>query len=393
MELQSDNVLIEKKISHFEENQVSSNYDCSSKLFDCSDVTANDCSEVIKQTIPLQISINTVNLGQNKGPYDQFKFPRTDPPLTKAGSLEIPKLESLEYLVNLLAGKLQPDLKKIWDQLAGRDVTKHEISKSGMQLTGFDIKKECANYKKECEKKRYVTSLTNPDIVTHNNISTLKSQIDNQLITFLNPTEGPLSEILNDCGFKQQHFQDCLYKKYYNNKADLVTLLDEIEKYMVHKKHKKKLRRFKKLIGYEQAQLYKINYFIRFIARTVQQRKRICNTIKIKSLYSDGSCCDCPQVFLTLGTSIQLYTALLDTGAQSSLIGYSCLTNFGYSDKDIKRSGLSLNLESTTGIVNDAIMGTITVQAYIMLRKKFTNNARNFGKTSITFLVASPEVN
>merc|ERR1712208_101318 len=40
-ELQSDNVLIEKKISHFVENQVSSDYDCSSKLFDCSDVTAN----------------------------------------------------------------------------------------------------------------------------------------------------------------------------------------------------------------------------------------------------------------------------------------------------------------------------------------------------------------
>ena len=159
MDLKSDNILIEKKISHFVENQVPSNYNCTSKLFDCSDVTATDCSEVIKQTIPLQISINTVNLGQNKGPYDQFKFPRTDPPLTKAGSLEIPKLESLEYLVNLLAGKLQPDLKNIWDQLAGRDVTKHEISKSGMQLTGFDIKKECANYKKECEKKEVCDQL------------------------------------------------------------------------------------------------------------------------------------------------------------------------------------------------------------------------------------------
>merc|ERR1712055_442842 len=201
LELQSDNVLIEKKISHFVENQVSRNYDCSSKLFDCSDVTANDCSEVIKQTIPLQISINTINLGQKKGPYDQFKFPRSDPPLTKAGKLEIPKLESLEYLVNLLAGKLQPDLKNIWDQLAGRDVTKNEISKSGMQLTGFDIKNECAKYKKACEKKRYVTSLTN--------ISTLESQIDSQInvINFRRPTEGPLSEILKECGFKQQHFQ------------------------------------------------------------------------------------------------------------------------------------------------------------------------------------------
>merc|ERR1711888_104068 len=113
----------------------------------------------------------------------------------------------------------------------------------------------------------------------------------------------------------------------------------------------------------------------------------------MRSLYSEGSCCDCPQVFITLGTAKHLYTALLDTGAQSSLIGYSCLKDFGYTDRDIKKTGVSLNIESTTGLVNDAILGTITIQIYIMLRKKFTNNARNFGKTSITFLVASPEVN
>merc|ERR1712055_379806 len=171
-ELQIDNVFNEKKIPHFEENQVSSNYNCNSKLFDYSDVTAIDSSELIKQSIPIQISVNTINLGQKKGPYDQFKFPKSDPPLTKAGNLEIPKLESLEYVVNLLAGKLQPDLKNIWDQLAGRDVTKTEISKSGMQLTGYDIKNECAVYKKACEKARYVSSLTDTNKVTSNKIST-----------------------------------------------------------------------------------------------------------------------------------------------------------------------------------------------------------------------------
>ena len=70
-------------------------------MFNSSDVTAIDSSEVFKQTIPIQINVNTINLGQKKGPYDQFKFPKSDPPLTKAGKLEIPKLESLEYLVNL----------------------------------------------------------------------------------------------------------------------------------------------------------------------------------------------------------------------------------------------------------------------------------------------------
>ena len=132
---------------------------------------------------------------------------------------------------------------------------------------------------------------------------------------------------------------------------------------------------------------------MKFISRIVQQRKRICSNIKIRSLFSDGNCCDCPEVFITLGNSTQLYTALLDTGAQSSLIGYSCLEKFCYTEANIKKTGLSLNLESTTGVVSNAIMGTITVPAYIMLRREFTNNTRKFGRTSITFLVASPEVN
>ena len=262
----------------------------------------------------------------------------------------------------------------------------------------------CAIYKKACEKTRYVTSLTDTDRVTHNNISTQESQIDCQVlasrisqtdvINFRNPTDGPLSEILMQCGFDKQSFLDCLFKLFYKCKTDLLTLLDEIENYMIHKKHKKKLQKFKKLIECgDKAQLYKVNYFMKFISRIVQQRKRICSNIKIRSLYSNGDCCDCPEVFLTLGNSTQLYTALLDTGAQSSLIGYSCLTNFGYTEKDIKKTGLSLNLESTTGIVNNAIMGTITVQAYIMLQREYTDKTRRFGRTSITFLVASPEVN
>jgi len=102
-------------------------------ISDYSDVTEVNISDLIKQTIPIQINVNTINLGQ-KDPYAQFRFPKLDPPLTKAGKLEISKLDSLEYLVNLMAGKLQPDLKKVWDELAGRDITLKEISKSGMQI-------------------------------------------------------------------------------------------------------------------------------------------------------------------------------------------------------------------------------------------------------------------
>ena len=130
-----EHFMVKRNVSHFDDCRVSSNLSEIS-----SNLTAKVCSGINTQKVPKQICINATNLERKKGPYDQFKFPRTDPPLTEAGKLEIPKIESLEYIVNLLAGKLQPELKNIWDQISGRDVSKTEISKSGMQLTGYDIK-------------------------------------------------------------------------------------------------------------------------------------------------------------------------------------------------------------------------------------------------------------
>ena len=49
--------------------------------------------------------------------------------------MEIPKIDSLEYLVNIFAGKLDPELKQEWDELSGRDTSVPEISPNGMQLT------------------------------------------------------------------------------------------------------------------------------------------------------------------------------------------------------------------------------------------------------------------
>ena len=51
--------------------------------------------------IPLQIYVSTINLGTKKDPYSMFRFPKIDPPLTKAGQLEVSTLDSLEYLINL----------------------------------------------------------------------------------------------------------------------------------------------------------------------------------------------------------------------------------------------------------------------------------------------------
>merc|ERR1712208_251398 len=98
--LQIDNVFTHKKISQVGEYQISSKNTCNSTISDYSVVTAMNSSDLIKHKIPIQINVNTINLGQ-KDPYAQFRFPKLDPPLTKAGKLEISKLESLEYLVIL----------------------------------------------------------------------------------------------------------------------------------------------------------------------------------------------------------------------------------------------------------------------------------------------------
>ena len=126
--------------------------------------------------IPLQIYVSTINMGTKKDPYSMFRFPKIDPPLSKAGQVDVSQLDSLEYLINLTAGKLKPDLKLVWDQLAGRDTAVHEISKSGMQLTNYDLKQECARFKKAKEKQKYVNELT---------MSAFDSKVCE--ITFFNP--------------------------------------------------------------------------------------------------------------------------------------------------------------------------------------------------------------
>ena len=82
--------------------------------------------------IPMTFYANTSLISTNMGQYDKFKFPSKDSPLSEAGKLEIPKIESLEYIINLFVGKLDLDLKREWDELAGRDTSVPEISSNGM---------------------------------------------------------------------------------------------------------------------------------------------------------------------------------------------------------------------------------------------------------------------
>merc|ERR1711867_282511 len=226
-----------------------------------------------------------------------------------------------------MAGKLRPDLKLVWDQLAGRDTALKEISKSGMQLTSYDLKQECAKFKKAKEKQRYIHDL--------NKLSAFDSKICE--VTFLQPTSGQLSEILVECGGNNQKFNTCLYKIYYKNKEKFIILLQEIKKYMINKNSKKIVNRFEKLISHENPKIYKVNYFMISCNKIMCHGKKVSTTVKVKNMFTDENCGECPQIFLTCGKSKTLYNGLIDTGAQASLISFNCLKDFGFNSHDIKK--------------------------------------------------------
>ena len=62
-------------------------------------------------------------------------------------------------------------------------------------------------------------------------------------------------------------------------------------------------------------------------------------TINIKQLDYSEQEINCPEIFVCFGKSNgNIQRALLDTGAQASLIGLQDLLNLGYSESNIQRT-------------------------------------------------------
>ena len=123
-------------------------------------VIKNENEYTVGSGISRNFYANTSIISTNMGQYDKYKFPSKDSPLSEAGKLDIPKIESLEYIINLFVGKLDLDLKREWDELAGRDTSVPEISSNGMQLTMYDIRQHCALFRKVREKEMYVHKMS-----------------------------------------------------------------------------------------------------------------------------------------------------------------------------------------------------------------------------------------
>ena len=123
----------------------------------------------------------------------------------------------------------------------------------------------------------------------------------------------------------------------------------------------------------------------------MQQTGKV-NTIKIKCLNATtNQFADCPEAIITLGNSDTLYTSLLDSGAQSNILPWNIFQELEIGTDKVKKVQNSLNLQGTTGIHEDAIYGTLTINCFCLLKKKF-ENGRSFGRSKVTFLICSPEV-
>ena len=162
-------------------------------------------SNFVVSGIPRELTINISQTSLNKDPYAKFKFPKSDPELNEAGKLEVSTLSSLEYLINLFCHRLDPGLKKIWDEMAGRDVTTSEISKAGMLMTVYDIRKQCSDFKKSQEKENYVKDLNAK--LSHENLDVFTTELLKNVPKFQTPSKGLLFDFLSEHNTSQKILQ------------------------------------------------------------------------------------------------------------------------------------------------------------------------------------------
>ena len=151
-------------------------------------------------------------------------------------------LDSLGYLINLFCHRLDPGLKKVWDEIAGRDVTTPEISRSGMLTTIYDIRKHCADYKKSQDKENYVKNLNAK--FSQGNLDIFTTELLKNVPKFRTPLKGVLFDFLSEHNTSQKilrKFESLIYETQFEYLWDL---FDQIQTHMIFKKDKKRVQKF-----------------------------------------------------------------------------------------------------------------------------------------------------
>ena len=149
----------------------------------------------INSGIPQSVNIDVSQTTLSNDPYAKFKFPRVDPEYCEAAKIEVSTLDSLGYLINLFCHRLDPDLKEIWDTIAGRDTSTPEISSCGIVTTIYDIRKHCSDFKKMRDKETYVKNLS--DNFSQKNVDLFTSQLLKNVPRFRSPVNGILFDFLS----------------------------------------------------------------------------------------------------------------------------------------------------------------------------------------------------
>ena len=229
-----------------------------------------------------------------------------------------------------------------------------------MQLTTYDIRHQCALFKKARDKESYVhqlsdrlSSKTSDKQTRGGEITTQSHPVETFATKFRTPTTGLLFDFFESCGYDREKFDNKLLalvngRNENENKIYLLSLLQQIDKHFLFKNHRKKLNKFRLLVEKgSKIDQFKIAYYIRFISRTVQHRGKE-NTIKIKSLSTAPDFADCPETYCTLGDADKIYTVLLDSGAQSSILPWDVFQELGISSDKITKIRHCLNLQGTT---------------------------------------------
>ena len=348
----------------------------------------------VKSGIPQIVNIDISQTTLSKDPYAKFKFPRVDPELCEAGKIEVSTLDSLGYLINLFCHRLDPDLKEIWDGIAGRDVATPEISSCGMLTTIYDIRKHCADFKKARDKENYVKNLN--DKFSQGNVDLFTSELLKNVPRFRTPVRGVLFDFLSNYDTTQKILRKLellINEMQFNYLWDL---FNQIQACMIFKKERKKIQKFCQFLKQNKTvHKFKQNYYLRFISRTITLSEKFGN-IRIESLHSTTTdkftIADCPEILISLGNTDILQSALVDSGAQTSICPMFIFESLGLDTSMIQKVSHHMSLVGTTGHFDNAIVGTFTIPIYCLLKKYEGDNNRVFGKSKITFLITKKEV-
>ena len=373
-------------------------------------------------------------------PVDIFKlaryiFPNKDPEPTEAGKTEVSDLKCLEYVVNLAGHRLNLDLKHHWDELCSRDTSFPEITSNGIIATQFDLKQEIGLYKKAKEKERYVTQMSGRGdqattiletnlcpaqelswnrvkMRTQDSEDTCEKNVESGVPIFKWPTNGPLPEMV-DCWEKNglsvlDGLNELIQKrKYEKERNTLLEVLKQIKRNFIHKKSRKKVDRFIKIVeSHKEISLKKITFFVYWVQRilkNIQKRSKELNIRNFESHEESTNCIDnchksgkCPELIVKRRGDTNITSILLDTGAESNILDVDTMEQvLKVSRDEVSPLDYQLSLRGSTGLKLNAILGQVTIcLSFLLETSQVQENFENHKwiSSTITFLVADSTV-